>query len=223
MLQVRIDFITSFSLLNSPLALLSQIEPETISKPARLVDTYMIGVMDQALLDSMRNQLLVNDHISQFNAHGMHLPHYLTFNGMTRSLYYILDSLPPADAAELVIKRDRTGNDLVLAAIKSLDPELLGKVLSLSAEHINESVPDQEGYYSRGDTPLHIAIKWNSSEAVFNQLFKYGAEKSLETENGDGFTPVQLLDAWYKNSKDYPRLKNLLMRTSVSDVGGNQE
>ncbi len=198
------------NLLNSPLALVSQAEPNITSKPAALTKIYMIGEMDNALLGAIKNQQLTMEHIEQFNVHGMYLPHYLTFNSMTSSLDYILKALPPAEAENWITKRDRTGNDLIIAAIKSLNPNLLRKILSYSSDNLNIPVPDTEGYYSRGDTPLHIAIKWHSSEEIFDILFEFGASKSLEIENSFGFTPEQMLDRWYSTSRDYDRLKAYL-------------
>ncbi|WP_153765422.1 hypothetical protein [Endozoicomonas sp. OPT23] len=208
--QNRLNYF--LNLLNDPTALISSAIPDENSITAGLIPTYMIGKMDGALLNEIKRQRFTKTHIEQFNVNGMYLPHYLTFNGMEKSLEHILNSLPPAEAEAWVTKRDYTGNDLITSAIKSLNSKLLKMILTFSKKSLNEPVPDIDGFYSRGDTPLHIALKWHAPDELFDVLFDSGAEKSLEIENSRELTPEQMLDAWYLNSHEYPRLKSILKR-----------
>ncbi len=187
---------------------------ETITaKPARSVDIDMIDVMDRALLDAIYGGQLPRAYLATFSCHGMPLAHYLTFNGMTYTLKLLLSR---AGAGGLVLQRDRTGNDLLSAAIKSLNVEIVKLVLETSIAGINRAIPDRDDYYSAGDYPLHLAIKWEVSDEIFALLFKYGARKSLALKNSSGLTPFELLESWhslgYIPRDSYERMRSALLQ-----------
>ncbi|WP_281648422.1 hypothetical protein [Parendozoicomonas sp. Alg238-R29] len=196
--------------LKSPVALVPESKPVLTTTPGQPVETYMIGVMDAALKDAMINEKLSSFDAINFNVHGIPLVHYLTFNGMTETLGHILSSLPRSAAIYQAKRRDRTGNDLITAAIKSLNAKALRIALTTSSNNINAKTPSLPVYYSKGSTPLHIAVQWEAPDEIFTLLFEYGAKGSLETTNDYGLTPEQVLEQWYPDSQHYDRIKKAL-------------
>ena len=196
--------------LESPSAILPE-KAAYRSTPAKEIDIYMIGVMDTALIEAIKADDLAITDVKNFNVHGMPLTHYLTFNGMTQSLSHILETLPKSEAIAQANRRDRTGNDLITAAIKSLNVEALQVALTTSSSQINTMTPAFAGYYSQGKTPLHIAVQWQVPNEVFSLLFSYGASDSLVIpDTKHGLTPMGMLDKWYSKSPHYGRIKKAL-------------
>lgn len=196
--------------LKSPQAILPEDKPILTTTPGKPIDIYMIGVMSDALKAAMINGEISTTDIIHFNVHGMPLVHFVTFNGMTGALQHILSHLPSTSAAYQVKRRDRTGNDLIAASIKSLNTEALRLVLSTSNEAINTKVPSLPVYYTQGQTPLHIAVMWKAPDEIFSLLFKYGAADSLQIKNNSGQTPEDLINLWHSDSPDFERLKEAL-------------
>ncbi|MTI14071.1 ankyrin repeat domain-containing protein [Sansalvadorimonas verongulae] len=198
--------------LESPEAMLPPNKPVLLTSPGQPIDIYMIGVMSDALTVAMKSGDIGTTDIINFNVHGMPLAHFTTFNGMTGALQYILENIPKASATYQVKRRDRTGNDLITAAIKSLNVEALRMVLSTSSETINTKTPSLPVYYSQGHTPLHIAVMWEAPDEMFSLLFEYGAAESLNITNNSGLTPMDVLEQWYSDSPHYERIKKALTR-----------
>ena len=196
--------------LKSPQAIHPEDKPTFTTTPGKPIDIYMIGIMSDALKAAMLSGEISTTDMIHFNVHGMPLVHFATFNGMTGALQHILYSLPSASAAYQVKRRDRTGNDLITSAIKSMNADALQVVLSTSNEAINTKVPSLPVYYTQGQTPLHIAVMWKAPDKIFSLLFEYGAADSLYIKNNRGQTPRDILHLWHSDSPDFERLKKAL-------------
>ncbi|CAM3472696.1 ankyrin repeat domain-containing protein [Parendozoicomonas haliclonae] len=162
--------------------------------PARQVETEMIDVMDREIIAAIEGGELPPSFIAAFSCHGTPLPHYLSFNGMTKSLNMILEQ---GNGVELARLRDRTGNDLLTAAIKSLNVDAVRAVLNVYPQAVVQITPNLPNYYSAGDYPLHIAVKWMVSDEIFALLLKHGGSDSLNKRNKSGQTPLEMVESWY--------------------------
>ena len=144
--------------------------------PSELIEPDMSEQMDDALYQAMMAGILTPDHMDSFKVHGKWYEHFLAFNGFSSSLSYRLRTLPKDEAKIIVEARDDTGNDLLLAAIKSLNIDTIRVVLKVSKANINVPVPPHPDYYSSGDTPMTIARKWQAPKAIIELLKSYGAQ-----------------------------------------------
>ncbi|MCL6271161.1 hypothetical protein M3P05_14640 [Sansalvadorimonas sp. 2012CJ34-2] len=183
------------------------------AKPSRQIETEMINVIDQEIIAAIQGGELPPAFIAAFSSHGTPLPHYLSFNGMTKSLKLILER---GNGAEMARRRERTGNDLLTAAIKSLNVEAVRAVLSIYPQAVKQVTPDLPNYYSAGDYPLHIAVKWEVPDEIFALLFDNGGRESLLLRNKSGQTPPEVVESWYANGyldqNSYNRLSRALQQ-----------
>jgi hypothetical protein len=146
------------------------------SSPGELIKQDMTHVMDKALYHSMLADRLTPALMDSFKIHGRWFEHFLAFNGFSVSLNKRLEMLELKEAKIIVEARDDEGNDLLLAAIKSKNIDVVRAVLKVSSAHINTPVPKHPDYYSVGNTPLVIARKWRVSEEIIKLLQTYGAK-----------------------------------------------
>ena len=188
--------------------------PDAVSKTAQPVSrvtlqvkTEMIEMIDRELLAAIKGGEIPPAFVTAYSSHGTPLPHYLTFNGFTNSLQEVLKG---PRGPILVKRRDRTCNDLLTSAIKSLNVEAVDIVLATTASEINRVTPNLPDCYSGGDYPLHIAVKWKVPDEVFASLLRHGARESLNLRNSSGFTPAELVESWftkgYLEDQSYQRL-----------------
>ncbi|KEQ18548.1 hypothetical protein [Endozoicomonas numazuensis] len=152
------------------------IEEPIVTAPAELIEPDMGDQLDNALYRAMMAGVLTPDHMDSFKVHGKWYEHFLAFNGFSSSLSYRLRTLPQDEAKIIVEARDDTGNDLLLAAIKSLNIDTVRVVLKVSSANINAPVPQHPDYYSSGDTPMTIARKWQVPKSIIELLKAYGAK-----------------------------------------------
>ncbi len=144
--------------------------------PADFIEPNMGDQMDDALYRAMMAGVLTPDHMDSYKVHGKWYEHFLAFNGFSSSLSYRLRTLPKDEDKIIVEARDDTGNDLLVAAIKSLNIDTVRVVLKVSSANINKPVPQHPDYYSSGDTPMTIARKWQVPTPIIELLKSYGAK-----------------------------------------------
>ena len=170
-------------------------EPVKRAVKGAQTDTQMIAIADKALLGALASGRLTPGDIRAFRSREKNFAGFLTFNGFSETLHYVLNTVfDSEEAGRIVSTRDENGNDLLLAAIKSLDAEVVRTVLETGYADANAMVPDRAGYASRGDRPLHVAVKWKVRPEIFQLLLQAGANPALN--NAAGRTPALIAKWW---------------------------
>ncbi|KEQ18760.1 hypothetical protein [Endozoicomonas numazuensis] len=155
-----------------------------LRKPSKgnFIETNMMDEMDADLLRSMTGEfpLLNQVVIDSFSQQGKNFESFLAFNGFSKSLAYRLQNMPFEQAEAVVMQRDSSGNDLLLAAIKSLNSDTVEVVLETTYATINTPVPHKKQYYTPGLRPWHIADLWEAPKEIKKLLIQYGVDKSAD-------------------------------------------
>lgn len=164
---------------------------------APLIATALVDVMDAALLDALESGALSDALLQRFYIKGKGFEAFLAFNGLTRTLVKRLQSMDRESAIAAVNRLDGEGNDLLVAAIKSLNAQAVAAILAITADGVNRAVSsDNPWHYSKGQRPLHMAIQWNVPLRIFELLISHGADPELK--NGSGTSARWLLE-YYKD------------------------
>lgn len=184
---------------------------------AELIEISMVDVMDKALLDALKTEELSERAMEQFYVKGKGFEAFLAFNGFTQTLVERLGSMSREKAVAAVNRLDVEGNDLLVAAIKSLNSDAVEAVLNVTSERVNAQVSsDMPWHYSKGQRPLHIAIQWNVPVRIFELLVGKGADP--EMKNGSGTSARWLLEYYTKNwdAKELGRIRVILKPKPVA-------
>ncbi len=182
---------------------------------AELIAISMVDEIDGHLLAAMDSRELGEIDMDEFWVKGRGFEAFLTFNGFTKSVVKRLKTMDQAKAVKVVKTLDAEGNDLLAAAIKSLNDDVVKEVLKVSSDTVNSKVPDSPYHYSSGQLPLHMAIQWGAPYRVFELLVSHGANP--KQVNSYGVSPHQLLEDyrkdWSSQSGKYEQVKSLLGNT----------
>ncbi|MDP0561713.1 MAG: hypothetical protein QS721_05015 [Candidatus Endonucleobacter sp. (ex Gigantidas childressi)] len=184
---------------------------------AALIDVIMIDAMDDALLEALKSNELTDNKMDAFYSKGKWFEPFLAFNGFTKTLAWRLNSMDDKKALAAVTKIDLQGNDLLIAAIKSLDEKAVDAILKVSNARVNEMIADAPHHYSKGKRPLHIAIQWDVPVSIFKLLILNGANPSLP--NSSGTSALRLL-WYYENEWKHQPEKFNQVRYLLSYVSG---
>lgn len=175
------------------------------------ISTSMIDMMDRYIFAAMAGGGLTKKRMDQFQIKGKGFEAFLTFNGFTKSLVERLATMDRAQAIKVVKTLDLEGNDLLVAAIKSLNDEAVEAILKVTSETVNAQVSDNPYHYSRGQRPLHMAIQWEVPDRIFELLVRYGANPALT--NSKGTSARKLLEYyrrdWNSVSGKYEKVKRI--------------
>ena len=176
-----------------------------------LISTSMIDVMDRHILAAMDSGELTDIEMDNFQVKGKGFEAFLTFNGFTRSVVKRLATMDRAKAIRVVKTLDVEGNDLLVAAIKSLNDEAVEAILAVTSETVNARVSKSPYHYSSGQRPLHMAIQWEVPYRIFALLVSNGANPGLT--NSRGVSAMKLLEYyrsdWSKEPGKYEKVKSL--------------
>ncbi len=167
-----------------------------------VISTNMTDAMDEQIAQAISSGEISEQVMENFWVKGKGFEAFLTFNGFTDSLVKRLSTLEHTKAVKVVKTQDFEGNDLLAAAIKSLNDEAVEAILDVSSETVNRMVPLGRFHYSTGQRPLHMAVQWEAPYRIFELLITHGANPNLT--NGSGTTATRLLD-YYRNDWDEKR------------------
>lgn len=153
----------------------SLVNPDITGKPETIY-TDMLKELDHYILYAIEHNQLTQEDMDSFRVHGRSFYHFLAFNGFNQSIKYLLRYwFAPEHAKEIVGKRDVNGYDMLLAAIHGNSPGAVIEILKANNEPVNLKVPGFKGYKNKGEKPLDLAVKWQSSPEVIEILKKNGA------------------------------------------------
>ena len=179
-----------------------------------LISTNMIDVMDKHMVQAISSGDLSEQVMEDFWVKGRGFEAFLTFNGFSASLTKRLSTMEKSKAINVVKTLDLEGNDLLVAAIKSLNHEAVETILAITSDTVNSMVPKGSFHYSIGQRPLHMAIQWEVPYRIFELLVTSGANPNLT--NASGTTAKRLLeyyrDEWnVKRPGEYQKVRALFM------------
>ncbi len=158
----------------------------------QLIFTSMIDVMDRHILAAINSGELTEIEMDAFQVKGKGFEAFLTFNGFTHSVIKRLATMERTKAVRVVKSLDVEGNDLLVAAIKSLNDEAVEAILAVTSETVNARVSNSPYHYSSGQRPLHMAIQWEVPYRIFALLVSNGANPALT--NSKGISAMKLLE-----------------------------
>ena len=171
----------------------------------------MTEQVDQQLLIAMQQGTLSTEVMDAYSSKSKSFESFLAFNGFSEALNYRLQQIH--NGHERVIERDAEGNDSLIAAIKSLNANVVRVVLAQNPTAVNSIVPVERYFYSAGRRPLHIAIQWQAPYAVFEQLIQYGADASLKDSRGNSATQLlRYYQQYWQNASAYQAIEQLLQK-----------
>ena len=141
-----------------------------------MVHTSMADSMDRYIRYYMENGYLSPEDMNGFEVNGRRFEHFLAINGFSESLEYRLHyNLSKKQAENRIFIRDTRGNDVLQAAIQSLNYDTVQTVLKLSNYNINQRIPKFPNYENGGDKPLDTARRLQASPALIKLLISYKA------------------------------------------------
>lgn len=146
------------------------------SKASYLIPVSMAKTMDNYLRYYMETGYLSRSDMDAFEIHGRRFEHFLAINGFSESLEYRLHyNLPKRQAENRIFIRDSRGDDVLQAAIRSLNYDTIQTVLKLSNYGVNQKIPNRPSYKNSGDEPLDTARRLHASEDLIKLLISYNA------------------------------------------------
>ena len=155
------------------------------ARKADLIDIDLVQSIDYSLEQAIIDGRLSQKDMDDFTVHGKTFEGFLAFNGFDSTLARRLKKMTPENRRQTALKRDREGNDLLLAAIKSKNVNAVKLALGVTKENVSTVVPRGQGYYSEGDTPMTVADKWEVSDEIVQLLEAAIVSGAIDNGLGD--------------------------------------
>ena len=174
-------------------------KPIPTAGKGNLITLDIVDTIDKQIITAIESGQLSEETLVNFKSEGKSFESFLAFNGFNNSLKKRLESMDALKARELIEKKDTSGNDLLISAIKSSNAEAVETVLKINSGTINSTISNQPNHYNPGKRPLHIAILWNVDYSIFKLLIIYGANPDLKSSTG--YSAFDYLN-FYRNNID---------------------